>query len=141
MTLTLEAARKIIAVALATARAHKMLPLAVLVVDAGGHPVAFEKEDGAPAGRFAIAHGKANACVMMGAPGSVLQGRAVSDSAFSGALTSVYGGNYLPRKGGVLIRNGQGTIIGALGVTGDTSDNDALCGVAGIEAVGLVAEA
>jgi uncharacterized protein GlcG (DUF336 family) len=141
MTLTLEAARKIIAVALATGRSHKMQPLAVLVVDAGGHPIAFEKEDGAPAGRFAIAQAKANACVMLGAPGSALQDKVANDATFFGALTGVYGGTFLARKGGVLIRNGQGTLIGALGVSGDTSDNDALCGVAGIEAVGLVAEA
>ncbi len=140
MTLTLAAARQIITTTLAAGRAAGLKPLAVLVVDSGGHPIAFDREDGAPAGRFAIAHGKANACIMLGAPGSNLQAAAASDGAFFGALTGAYGGTFLPRKGGVLIRDAAGQIIGAIGVTGDTADNDMAVGMAAIEAAGFTAE-
>ncbi len=140
MILSLAAARIIIAQALAKGRAAGMKPLSVLVVDAGGHPIAFEREDSASAGRYAIAHGKANACLMLGLGGAALQARADTDPAFMGALTAAYGGNFLPRKGGLLVRDASGTVLGAVGVTGCTSDNDALAGRAGIEAAGLVAE-
>ncbi|MBN2629767.1 MAG: heme-binding protein [Rhodobacteraceae bacterium] len=140
MTLSLAAARIIITQALAKGRAAGMKPLSVLVVDAGGHPIAFEREDTASAGRYVIAMGKANACLMMGIGGAALQERAEKDPAFMGALTGAYGGAFLPRKGGLLVRDATGAVLGAVGVTGCTSDNDALAGTAGIEAAGLVAE-
>lgn len=140
MTISLRKARTIIKTTLAKAREAEMKPLAVLVVDAGGYPIAFEREDAAPAGRFTIAQGKANACLMLGAGGTFLQDKAENDPGFYGMLNGAYGGNFLPRKGGLLVRDAKGNILGAVGVTGCTSDNDKLAGTAGIEAAGLVAE-
>ena len=141
MTITLDQARKIIATTLATGRAGGMKPLSVVVVDAGGHTIGFEREDGAAPGRYALAHGKANACVMMGLPGSALHTRAEAQGYFVQAMNGIYGGDFVPVKGGVLVRDAQGRVLGAVGVTGDTSDNDALAAIAGIEAAGLKAEA
>ena len=138
MTISLEQARVIIATALKMGVDKGMKPLSVLVVDAGGHPIAFERSEGAPPGRFGIAQGKANACVMMGMSGSALQARA--QDPFFTSLASTYG-NFLPRMGGVLVRDASGQVVGAVGVTGCTSENDAMAGTAGVEAAGLVAEA
>lgn len=115
-------------------------PLSVVVLDAGGHVKAFEREDGAAPGRFAIAHGKAYGAVMLGMAGTAQMQRAEAQGYFMNAVNGVYGGQVVPVPGGVLIRDKRGVVIGALGVTGDTSDNDAICAVIGIEAAGLEAE-
>ena len=141
MTITLRKARKIVSATLAKGREASMKPLSVVVLDAGGHPIAFEREDGASPGRFAIAHGKAHGCLMLGLPGSAIQARADSQPYFVGALNGLYGGAFVPVKGGVLVRDAKGAVLGAVGVTGDTSDNDAIAAVVGIEAAGLVADA
>ncbi|NJM83869.1 MAG: heme-binding protein [Tabrizicola sp.] len=141
MTLTLKKARVIIKAALARGREAGMKPLSVVVLDAGGHPIAFEREDGASPGRYGIAHGKAHGCLMLGLPGSALQARADSQAYFVQAMNGLYGGAFVPVKGGILVRDGRGAIIGAVGVTGDSSDNDAIAGTAGVEAAGLTAEA
>jgi uncharacterized protein GlcG (DUF336 family) len=140
MTITIKKARTIIKTALAKGREAGMKPLSIVVVDAGGHTIAFEREDGASPGRYALAHGKANGCVMLGMPGSAIHARAESQAYFVQAMNGIYGGDFVPVKGGVLMRDGKGNIVGAVGVTGDTSDNDALAACAGIEAAGLVAE-
>ncbi|MFN4131215.1 MAG: GlcG/HbpS family heme-binding protein [Paracoccaceae bacterium] len=140
MTISIENARTIIKTALAKGRAVDMKPLSVVVVDAGGHTIAFERDDGASVGRYALAHGKANGCIMLGLPGSAIQARADSQAYFVQAMNGLYGGDFVPVKGGVLVRDAKGTILGAVGVTGDTSDNDTLAAYAGIEAAGLVAE-
>jgi uncharacterized protein GlcG (DUF336 family) len=141
MSISIDKARTIIAQALARGQAAGMKPLSVVVLDAGGHPIAFERDDGASPGRFAIAHGKAHGCVMLGLPGSAIQARGESQPAFTGAMNGLFGGAFVPVKGGVLVRNADGTILGAVGITGDTSDNDAIAAVAGIEAAGLLPEA
>lgn len=140
MTLTIKKARIIIKSALAKGREAGMKPLSVLVLDTGGHTIAFEREDGASPGRYAIAHGKANGCIMLGLPGSAIQARADSQAYFVQAMNGLYGGDFVPVKGGVLVRDAKGNIVGAVGVTGDSSDNDALAACAGIEAAGLVAD-
>lgn len=140
MTITIPQARTIIATALAKGHEAGMKPLSVVVVDAGGHTIAFEREDGAAPGRYALAHGKANGCIMLGLPGSAIHARAESQAYFVQAMNGLYGGDFVPVKGGVLVRDAGGTVLGAVGVTGDTSDNDALAACAGIEAAGLVAE-
>ncbi|TGD65138.1 heme-binding protein [Tabrizicola sp. WMC-M-20] len=140
MTITIAQARTIIATALAKGDEAGMKPLSVVVVDAGGHTIAFEREDGAAPGRYALAHGKANGCIMLGLPGSAIHARAESQAYFVQAMNGLYGGDFVPVKGGVLVRDAGGTVLGAVGVTGDTSDNDALAACAGIEAAGLVAE-
>ena len=139
--LNLAKCRKIVRAAFAKSKEMDMKPLAVIVLDAGGNVLAFERQDGAPVGRFQIAQAKANGAVMMGIPSSKIEEMAADRAAFATALSATYDGKLLPAKGGVLVKDKKGTIMGAVGVSGDTSDNDALCGVAGIEAAGFVAEA
>ena len=139
-TITIDTARTMIREALAKGRELGLKPLSVVVLDAGGHVVAFEREDGASPGRFAIAHGKAYGAVMLGMPGSAQMARAEGQAFFMQAVNGLFGGQVVPVPGGVLIRDGEGAVIGALGVTGDTSDNDAEAGAAGIAAAGLTPE-
>lgn len=140
--MTLEQARTAIRGALERGRAMGLKPLTVVALDAGGNVVAAEREDGASPGRFAIAHGKAYGAVMLGMPGSAQMARAEGQAYFMAAVNGVFGGQVVPVPGGVLARAAAGEpVIGALGVTGDTSDNDATAAVAGLEAAGLVGEA
>ncbi len=139
--LTIERARTIISAALARGGEMGLKPLSVIVLDAGGHPLAFERQDGASPGRFAIANGKAYGAVMMGMPGSAQMARAEQQPYFMAAMNGAFGGQVVPVPGGVLVRDEAGAVIGAVGVTGDTSDNDAEAAKAGIEAAGLTAEA
>jgi uncharacterized protein GlcG (DUF336 family) len=134
-------ARLIIAKAIACGREKGMKPLSVIVLDSGGHVKAFEREDGAAPGRYQIAEGKAYGVVMTGMSGSALFNRAEQQPYFVAALNGAYGGKVIPVPGGVLVRDKNGVVIGAVGVTGDTSANDAIAAVAGIEAAGLTAEA
>lgn len=140
MSISLEQAKTIIEVARAKGRELSMKPLSVVVLDAGGHVLAFEREEGAAPGRFHIAQGKAYGAVMLGMPGSAQMARAEQQAYFMAAVNGVYGGQVVPVPGGVLVRDSNGGVVGAVGVTGDTSDNDAIAGKAGIEAAGLVAE-
>lgn len=140
--LTLDTARTIIAATRAKGVEMGLKPLSVVVLDAGGHVLAFEREDGSSPGRFGIAQGKAYGAVMLGLPGSAIHARAEQQPYFIGALNGVFGGQLVPVPGGVLIRNGAGgAILGAVGVTGDVSDNDAAAALAGIAAAGLTGEA
>lgn len=115
-------------------------PLSVIVLDAGGHVKAFERADGASPGRFGIAQGKAYGAVMLGMTGSAQMARAEQQAYFMAAVNGVFGGQVVPVPGGVLIRDKRGAVIGAVGVTGDTSDNDLIAALAGIEAAGLTGE-
>lgn len=137
---SLNKARAMVRKTLAKGRDMELKPLSVIVLDAGGHVQAFEREDGASPGRFAIAHGKAYGSIMLGMAGSAQMARAEAQHYFMTAANGVFGGAVVPVPGGVLIRDKKGAVIGALGVTGDTSDNDAAAAQAGIEAAGLVAE-
>ncbi|MCB1335169.1 MAG: heme-binding protein [Roseivivax sp.] len=139
MTLTLDHARTIVRTTLDTGRAMKLKPLSVIVLDAGGNVKAFEREDGASPGRYQIAHGKAYGAVMLGMPGSAQMARAESQAYFIAAANGAFGGALIPVPGGVLVKDAAGAVIGAVGVTGDTSDNDAAAAKAGIEAAGLMA--
>ncbi|MEO1797754.1 MAG: heme-binding protein [Pseudomonadota bacterium] len=141
MTISLSRARRIIRGVLAKGREMELKPLSAVVLDAGGHVIAFEREDGAAPGRFAIAQGKAYGAVMLGMPGSAQMARAEQQAYFMNAVNGVYGGQVVPVPGGVLVRDAKGRILGAVGVTGDTSDNDAAAAVAAIEASGLTADA
>ncbi|MGR3624165.1 GlcG/HbpS family heme-binding protein [Pseudophaeobacter sp.] len=140
MTISLHAARTIIHRTLEKGREMDMRPLAVVVVDAGGHVQAFEREDRSPPGRFAIAQGKAYGAVMLGVAGSAQMARAEAQPYFMAAVNGVYGGQAIPVPGGVLLRDEEGIVIGAVGVTGDSSDNDAIAAMAGIDAAGLIGE-
>lgn len=140
MTISLRKARTIIRKALEKGREMELKPLSVVVLDAGGHVQAFEREDGAAPGRFTIAHGKAYGSVMLGMAGTAQMARAEQQAYFMAAVNGAYGGSVIPVPGGVLLRGKKGEVIGAVGVTGDTSDNDAIAAMAGIEAAGLVGE-
>ncbi|QPH54549.1 GlcG/HbpS family heme-binding protein [Pontivivens ytuae] len=124
---------------LAKGREMGLKPLSVVVLDAGGHPKAFLREDGASPGRFEIARGKAYGAVMLGMGGRAQMARAEAQAYFMAAVNGAYGGKVIPVPGGLLVKDGD-TVIGAVGVTGDTSDNDAEAGIAGIEAAGLTPE-
>jgi uncharacterized protein GlcG (DUF336 family) len=140
MGITLDQARTMIAATLKKGHELGLKPLSVVVLDAGGHVQAFEREDGASPGRFGIAQGKAYGSVMLGMAGTAQMARADAQAYFMTAMNGVYGGQVVPVPGGLLIRDDAGAVIGALGVTGDTSDNDVIAAQAGVAATGLVAE-
>ena len=138
--LTLEQAQTIVTTALAHARAEKFQPLAVLVLDARGVPKAFAAEDGTSLRRYEIASGKAHGALSMGIGSRALAKRAATTPHFIAAVTHAVGGSLIPVPGGVLIRTADRAIIGAVGISGDNSDNDEAAAIAGITAAGLTAD-
>ncbi len=112
----------------------------MVVLDAGGHVVACEREDGASMKRFEIAHGKAYGALSLGEGSRSIMARSLERPTFIAAAASAVGGALLPVPGGVLVRQAEGSLLGAVGVTGDTSDHDELAALAGVEATGLVAQ-
>ncbi len=139
--ISLTKARAIIRNTLKKAREMELKPLAVVVLDTGGNLKAFEREDGASPGRFEIARGKAYGVVMTGMTGTAMMQRAEEQAYFVNALNGAFGGQVIPVPGGVLIRDNRDRIVGAVGVTGDTSDNDAAAALSGIDAAGLKGDA
>lgn len=139
-SLTLAAAARIIDAALAERVAHGLLPLAVAVLDAGGNLVAFKREDGCGVLRFDIAFGKAWGALGMGMSTRLIRDRLKERPAFQGALAAAAAGRFIPVPGGVLVLDAAGTAIGAVGVSGDASDKDEYCAIAGILAAGLGCE-
>lgn len=137
MILTLDVARAIMAAARAAGREHGFAPLSVVVLDAGGHVTAFEREDGSSNKRFEIAYGKAHGALALGMGSRALMARAEQQPSFIAAATSAVGGALIPVPGGVLVHDADGRTIGAVGVSGDSSDNDETAAVAGITAVDL----
>lgn len=138
--LTLDVAQAIISAALAHGRAQSMNPLAVCVLDVRGALKAFAAEDGASLKRGEIARGKADGALALGTGSRSLFKRARDQPFFISAATSAIGGSLIPVPGGVLVRDGAGKIIGVVGVSGDTSDNDEACAVTGIAAAGFTAD-
>ena len=127
--------------ALDKGRELKLHPLTVIVLDAGGHLVAMKREDKSGILRTEIATGKAWGTLGMGFGGREFARRAAGGGGlFLTALMQASGGKIVPAPGGVLIRDAAGDIIGAVGISGDTSDKDELCCIAGIEAAGLIAD-
>jgi uncharacterized protein GlcG (DUF336 family) len=139
--LTLDTAREIVAGTRAKGREAGFKPLTVVVLDAGGHVVAAEREDGSSMSRFEIAFGKAHGALSLGMGSRSIMARAEQQAYFVAAVTSAVGGALVPVPGGVLVKDDGGTLLGAVGVTGDTSDNDEAAAVAGIEGAGLTAQA
>jgi len=137
--LTLAQANKIIEAALANARSLKIKPLAVAVLDDGGHVKALQREDDASMFRGDVAIGKAWASVGMGASSRTLLQRAKDNPQFYGALAATAQGKFLPQTGAVLIKDAQGNILGAAGASGGTGEEDEAACIAGITAAGLVA--
>lgn len=136
----LDTARAIVAAARAHGRAAALKPLTVVVLDAGGHVVAAEREDGSSNKRFEVAFGKAHGALSLGMGSRALMERAEQQPYFIAAVTSAVGGALVPVPGGVLGRDGDGQLVGAVGVSGDTSDNDEAAALAGIEAAGLAGQ-
>jgi uncharacterized protein GlcG (DUF336 family) len=136
--LNLELASTIADTALAEGKRNKFAPLCVVVLDAGAHGLVLKRMDGASISRPQIATAKAAGCLGMGFGGREVARRAQATPAFYGALAAVFPQGILPVPGGVLIRDAGGKLLGAVGISGDTSDNDELCAVAGIRAAGLV---
>jgi uncharacterized protein GlcG (DUF336 family) len=140
MSIDLDTARALVAAAREHAAATDCKPMTVVVIDTGGHVVAVEREDGSSTRRFEIAFGKAHGAVSLGLGSRALMERAEQQPYFMAAATAAIGGALVPVPGGVLVRDGEGALVGAVGVSGDTSDKDEAVAVAGIEAVGLAAQ-
>jgi uncharacterized protein GlcG (DUF336 family) len=140
MSVTLAQASTIVDVALQKAREMNLAPLTVAVLDAGGHLVAFKREDKSGILRYDIAYGKAWGALGMGFGSRTLSERAANTPQFFNALYAASGGRVVTNPGGVLIRDDGGEVIGAVGISGDTSDKDEVCAIAGIEAAGLNAD-
>jgi uncharacterized protein GlcG (DUF336 family) len=138
--LNLSKATIMIDAALARGREMKLAPLTVAVLDAGGCMVALKREDGSSLLRPDIATGKAWGALAMGVGTRAIAARVAQAPAFIHAVTTLAGGRLVPVPGGVLVRSAAGTIVGALGISGDSSDNDEACAVHGIEAAGLKAD-
>jgi uncharacterized protein GlcG (DUF336 family) len=138
--LDLETARTIVAGARAHAASAGFKPMTTVVLDAGGHVVAVEREDGSSTKRFEIGFGKAHGAISLGIGSRAIMQRAEQQPYFVAAVTHAAGGALVPVPGGVLVRGSDGTLLGAVGVTGDSSDNDEAAAIAGIEAAGLTAE-
>lgn len=140
MSLKLSDAKSVIALAFDKARELRLIrPLSVAVLDAGGHLIAFERQDKSSMLRFEIAFGKAYGALAVGVGSREVAKMAVERPNLALGLSGVSGGRIVPLPGGVLIRC-DGEVIGAVGVTGDTSDNDEICARAGVERSGFHAE-
>lgn len=138
--ISLSTAETITSAAFAKAAELGLKPLTVVVLDAGGHTVTLKRQDGSSNLRPQIATGKANGALAVGTGTRWLNANAETRPHFVNALNGAAGGNIIPVPGGVLVRNEAGETLGAVGITGDTSENDEACAVAGIETAGLVAD-
>ena len=132
--LTLQQANTIVEVALKKAREMKVKPLAVAVIDEAGHVKSLQREDEASMLRNDVALGKALAAVGMGVASRTLLDRAKGNPQFFSALSSI---RFIPQTGAVVIRDKDGTVIGAAGASGGTGEEDEAVCIAGIEAAGL----
>jgi uncharacterized protein GlcG (DUF336 family) len=135
--LTLKQANTIIEGALAKAREMKVKPLGVVVLDASGHLVAAQREDGASMFRLDVATGKAWAAAAMGDSSRSLATRAKENPNFFITLAATAGGKFLPQTGGVLIKDANGEVLGAAGASGGTGDEDEAACIAGVKKAGL----
>lgn len=138
--LTLDVARKILDAALTKGIEGKFKPLVIAILDARGAVKLTAAQDGTSLMRAEIAHGKAYGALAMGMGSRALFQRAQEQAYFIDAVSTLALGRMVPVPGGVLILDGS-TLLGAVGVSGDTSDNDEACAVAGIQAAGLTASA
>ena len=137
-SIDLETAKSVTAGVRAAGREHGLKPLTVVVLDAGGHVVSVEREDGSSNNRFEIAFGKAYGALALGMGSRSLMARAEQQPYFIASAGAAIDGKLIPVPGGVLVRNADGAIIGCVGVSGDSSDNDELAAMAGIKSASLV---
>ena len=140
MSINLETAKTITAGVRAAGRERGLKPLTVVVLDRGGHVLSVEREDGASNNRFEIAYGKAYGALALGMGSRSLMARAEQQAYFINSAAAAIGGRLVPVPGGVLVKDETGTVIGCVGVSGDTSDNDELAAISGIERASLVAQ-
>jgi uncharacterized protein GlcG (DUF336 family) len=140
MPLTLEIARTMIDAALAKSVALQLKPLAVAVLDARGCMIAFAAQAGTSTLREQIARGKASGALALGIGTRAIFKRAETQAFFIDAVNTLSRGEIIPSPGGVLIRDASGQLLGAIGISGDTGDNDEICALAGIAAANLVGE-
>lgn len=138
--LTLDTARTILEAALAKVVEKKTKPMAIVVLDARGCVKASVAQDGTSLMRFEVAHGKAYGALAMGLGSRAIFKRANEQPYFIDAVNTMARGALIPVPGGVLIKDGGGHVLGAVGISGDTSENDEECAVAGIDAAGLKAD-
>ena len=139
-TLPLAAAATVVDTALDAGRAESMFPLTVVVLDAGGRIVAAKSEDGSGILRFDIAFGKAWGALGMGISSRLIRDRLSARPTFQNAIAAASDGRLIPVPGGVLIKDGDGAVIGAVGISGDTSEKDEYCAISGIRAAGYDCE-
>jgi uncharacterized protein GlcG (DUF336 family) len=137
MSVTLAQASSIVDATLKKARELKQMPQTVVVLDTGGHLVCAKRKDGSGIIRFEAAVGKAYGALGMGWGSRTMMERAAQNPNFLTSIVAASGGRLVPNPGGVLIRDAANAIIGAVGISGDTGDNDEIIAVAGIEAAGL----
>jgi len=138
--ISLDQANRIIQGAFAKGISLKLKPLSAAVLDPGGHLIAFQRQDNASTLRFGIASGKAAGALALGVASRKIGEMAAERPAFVASLGAIAPHGVIPAAGGVIVVDGAGQILGAVGVTGDTSDNDEVCALAGIEAAGLKAQ-
>ncbi len=139
-TLTLQQGEEIVDTALREGRKAGLLPLTVVVLDAGGKIIAVKSEDGSGILRFDIALGKAWGALGMGISSRLIRDRLAQRPAFQNALAAASDGRFMPVPGGVLIEDGEGHTIGAVGISGDTSEKDEYCAITAVHAAGLASE-
>ena len=135
MSLTLKQAECIADATLAYATTNNVSPLAVYVLDAGGQPVVFKRQDGASLYRGNIAHAKAKGALGMGFNTRGIAEKAKNNPVFFGSLTAIPGIEIVLSPGGNLIKDARGQLLGAIGISGDTGDVDEQCALAGIAAL------
>lgn len=140
MSVTLAQASTIVDATLKKARELKQMPQTVVVLDAGGHVVCAKREDGSGIVRFEIAVGKAYGALGMGWGSRTMMDRAAQNPNFLTSIVAASGGRLVPNPGGVLIRDANNQVLGAIGISGDTGDNDEIIAVVGIETAGLKAD-
>ena len=139
-SLPLDKANLIVAQALVLGRKAGLLPLTVVVLDAGGKMVAMQSEDGSGLIRFEIAFGKAYGALGMGISSRLIRDRLSERPTFQAALATASDGRLIPVPGGVLVETADGITLGAVGVSGDTSDKDEYCAIDAVKTAGLVPE-
>ena len=139
--ITLKQSERIIDAIIARGRELDCRPLSVVVTDPGAHIKAFKKEDGSAMMRFEMALGKAYAALALGRSSSLVRIRTEERPLFMNYLINASGGKILPEGGGMLIRDGRGEVIGAVGVTGDTQERDEELAAHGVRAAGLKTDA
>jgi uncharacterized protein GlcG (DUF336 family) len=137
--LTLAQANTLITAALEKSKASGFKPMGVAVLDDAGHLKVFAREDGASMFRFEVAQGKAWGAVGMGASSRTLMQRAKDNPNFFVSLAATSGGRFLPQTGAVLVKDAAGNVLGAVGASGGTGDEDELICIAGVESAGLSA--